>query len=278
MMARTCAVQANLDYGDEGDLSRKFLVGNRLAPIATAIFANSPFENGRPSGSKSSRAAAWLDTDADRAGISPPALRENSFSPADFVAYALDVPMIFVQRDGQYTGATTGMKFGDFLAGGCRPLIPVFGDWADHLTTIFTDARLKQHLELRSADCGSLPMALAFQAFWKGLLYDACALDEALRIAPSLNRGEALELRTCVARDALHACTPEVNVLAVAKESIALATEGLRRVAPEELPYLDVLREQVIADELSPADILLRNWHGSWHNSMSRVIEHLRIA
>lgn len=278
MMTRTCAVQTNLDYGDENDLARKFLVGNRLAPIATAIFANSPFENGRLSGYQSTRAAVWLETDADRTGISPTALRENSFSPADFIAHALDVPMLFVQRDGQYTDAPTGMKFGDFLAGRCRALAPIFGDWADHLTTIFTDARLKQHLELRSADCGSLPMALAFQAFWKGLLYDAGALDEALRLAPNLNRQDALELRAGVARDALHARTTGVDVLALAKESIALAVEGLRRVAPEELPYLDVLREQVIADEQSPADILIGNWHNSWHHSMPRVIEHLRIA
>ena len=274
----TCAVQTNLDYGDASDLARKFLVGNRLAPIATAIFANSPFENGRPSGYKSTRAAAWIETDAARTGISPPALRENSFSPADFIAYALDVPMIFAQRDGQYTDAPTGMKFGDFLAGGCPALAPVFGDWADHLTTIFTDARLKQHLELRSADCGSLSLALAFQAFWKGLLYDADALDEALRLAPNLNREAALELRAAVARDALAARASGVDVLALAKESIALAVEGLQRIAPEELLYLDVLREQVVADELSPADILLGNWHGSWHASMPRVIEHLRIA
>lgn len=278
MMTRTCAVQTNLDYGDEGDLARKFLVGNRLAPVATAIFANSPFENGRPSGYKSTRAAAWLATDADRTGISPPALCENSFSPADFIAYALDVPMLFAQRDGQYMDAPTGMKFGDFLAGRCKALTPVFGDWADHLTTIFTDARLKQHLELRSADCGSLSMALAFQAFWKGLLYDGGALDEALRLAPKLNREDSLELRAAVARDALEARTTRVDVLALAKEAIALAVEGLRRVAPEESPYLDVLRQQVIVDEQSPADILLGNWHNSWHNSMPRVIEHLRIA
>jgi glutamate--cysteine ligase len=278
MMTRTCAVQTNLDYGDESDLARKFLVGNRLAPIATAIFANSPFEGGRPSGYKSTRAAAWLETDNDRAGISPTALSENSFSPADFIAYALNVPMLFAQRDGHYTDAPTGMKFGDFLAGGCPALAPVFGDWADHLTTIFTDARLKQHLELRSADCGTLALALAFQAFWKGLLYDAAALDEALRLAPDLNREGALDLRAAVARDALATHAAGVDVLSLAKETIALAVEGLGRIAPDELPYLDLLREQTVADELSPADILLRNWHGSWHASMPRVIEHLRIA
>lgn len=278
MMTRTCAVQTNLDYGSEDDLTKKFLVGNRLAPVATAIFANSPFENGTPSGYKSTRAAAWLATDSDRAGISPTALRENSFSPADFIAYALDVPMLFAQRDRLYTDAPTGMKFGDFLAHGCGSLAPVFGDWADHLTTIFTDARLKQHLELRSADCGSLSMALAFQAYWKGLLYDSAALDEALRLAPNLNREDALRLRSSVARDALAARMPQVDVLALAKESITLAVEGLRRVAPEEVSYLDVLREGTVADEVSPADILLRNWHGSWHASMNRVVDYLRIA
>ncbi|HEX9917917.1 MAG TPA: glutamate-cysteine ligase family protein [Pyrinomonadaceae bacterium] len=278
MMTRTCAVQTNLDYGAEDDLARKFLVGNRLAPITTAIFANSPFENGGPSGYKSTRAAAWLSTDDDRSGISPPALRENSFSPAAFVAYALDVPMLFAQRAGSYTDAPTGMKFGDFLARGSGALTPVFGDWADHLTTIFTDARLKQHLELRSADCGSLAHALAFQAYWKGLLYCPDALSQALRLAPDLNREDAHALRSAVARDALAARAAGIDVLALAKESIALAVEGLRRIAPEELHYLDVLRQQVGTDELSPADILLRNWHGSWHASMPRVFEHLRIA
>ncbi|HKP72874.1 MAG TPA: glutamate-cysteine ligase family protein, partial [Pyrinomonadaceae bacterium] len=278
MMTRTCAVQCNLDYGDELDLAKKFLVGNRLAPVATAIFANSPFEEGRPSGYKSTRAAAWLATDDDRSGISPPALAGKTFSPAAFIAYALDVPMLFAQRDGHYTDAPTGVKFGDFLARGCDSITPVFGDWADHLTTLFTDARLKQHLELRSADCGSLPLALAYQAFWKGLLYDADALDEALRLAPALDHAAALELRAAVARDALAANASGVDVGALAKETVALAVEGLRRIAPEELPYLEVLREQVVEQEVSPADILLRNWHGSWRASMPRAVEYLRIA
>jgi glutamate--cysteine ligase len=277
MMARTCAVQCNLDYGSDEDMAKKFLLGNRLAPIVTAIFANSPFEQGRPSGYKSTRAAAWLQTDADRTNLSPPALTDD-FTPEAFVRYALDVPMIFAQRDGRYTDAPTGMKFGDFLARGCRSIQPVFGDWADHLTTIFTDARLKQHIELRSADCGSLEMALALQALWKGLLYDAATLDEALRLAPRLNHADALTLREAVARDGLAAKHAGVHVLALAREIVRLAANGLKTVAPDEVSYLDILRQQVIEDGVSPSDVLLRNWHGSWRGSISCVVESLRIA
>jgi glutamate--cysteine ligase len=277
MMTRTCSVQANLDYGPVEDLAKKFLVGNRLAPIVTAIFANSPFADGQLSGYKSTRAAAWLETDADRTGISPPALADD-FAPEDFVAYALDVPMIFVQRDGRYLDEPVGMKFGDFLEHGCQSVHPVFGDWADHLTTLFTDARLKQHIELRSADCGSLEMALALQALWKGLLYDAATLDEALRLAPRLSREDALGLREAVARDGLAAKHAGVNVLALACEIVGLAAGGLKRIAADEASFLDILRQQVVAEGVSPADILLRNWHGSWQASMSRVFEYLRIA
>jgi glutamate--cysteine ligase len=277
MMTRTCAAQANLDYGSAEDLAKKFQLGNRLAPIITAIFANSPFENGRPSGYKSTRAAAWLETDNDRTGASPPAIMKE-FSPEAFVIYALNVPMIFAQRDGRYLDAPTGMKFGDFLARGCRSVEPVFGDWADHLTTIFTDARLKQHIELRSADCCSLQMALALQALWKGLLYDARTLDEALRLAPELSFAEMRELQERVACDALDARFRGVDVLGIAKEIVRLAQSGLAAIAPAEVGYLDVLSEQVVDEELCPADILLMNWRGSWNGSMKHVLEYLRIA
>jgi glutamate--cysteine ligase len=277
MMARTCAVQVSLDYGSGADLAKKFMLGNRLAPIVTAIFANSPFENGSISGYKSTRAAAWLETDLDRTGASPPALEEE-FSTESFVAYALDVPMIFAQRDGRYLDEPTGMKFGAFLAQGCDSIQPVFGDWADHLTTLFTDARLKQHIELRSADCSTLRHTLALQAFWKGLMYDEEALDEALGLMPRLSLAEMRALQNRVARDGLAARCDEIDVLNLAKEMVVLASSGLERIAPSEVGYLDILYEQVIQDEVCPADILLRNWHGSWHASMERVIEYLRIA
>lgn len=277
MMTRTCAVQCNLDYGPPDDLARKFQLGNRLAPVFTAIFANSPFENGRPSGYKSTRAAAWLRTDPDRTGPAPPALGEE-FTPDSYVAYVLDVPMIFSQREGRYLNATSGLRFGEFLEGGAGDLSPVFGDWADHLTTLFTDARLKQHVELRCADGCNPRLALAVQALWKGLMYDPAALDEALRLVPRLGPEDALALREAVARDALAAECAGVRVLPLAREVVRLAAEGLRRTAPEEGSYLDVLRELVIEGGICPADVLLHNYEGSWHGSIRRVLEYLRAA
>ncbi|HMF56459.1 MAG TPA: glutamate-cysteine ligase family protein [Pyrinomonadaceae bacterium] len=276
MMCRTCAIQVNLDYGSEKDLGKKFALGNRLAPIVTALFASSPFENGAPSGYKSTRAAVWLETDADRSSVSPAALTEN-FSFASFVEYALDVPMIFIRRNGNYLPVAGDLSFRRFLEGaGC--IEPAFQDWTDHLTTIFTEARIKQHLELRCMDAGSLETALAAQALWKGLMYDATALDEALRIAPQLSLEEMLTLQERVAREALKATHAGVDVLSCAKEIVALAAEGLARVAPEEVKYLDTLRERVIENEVTTADILLQNYQGSWHRSIERVIEYLRIA
>jgi len=277
MMARTAAVQSNLDYDGPRDLAKKFLVANRLAPLVTAIFANSPFEDGRPSGYKSTRAAVWLRTDPARSGLAPPALGDD-FTPDAFVDYVLSVPMIFVQREGRYLGAPPGLKFGDFLGRGWADIRPVFGDWADHLTTIFTDARLKQHIELRSADCNDLEMTVALQALWQGLLYDPHALDEAFRLAPRLTHEDALALREAVARDGLAARCAGVDVLGMARDVVRLAAAGLQTSAPQEVAYLDVLRRQVIDEGVSPADVLLRQWHGAWAGSTARLVDHLRIA
>jgi glutamate--cysteine ligase len=186
--------------------------------------------------------------------------------------------MIFVQRGGRYLGAVAGLRFSEFLERGRAGVTPVFGDWADHLTTIFTDARLKQHVELRSADANDLEMSLALQALWKGLLYDSSALDESLRLAPRLKGGDALSLRERVAREGLAARHAGVDVLRLARELVTLAAEGLKRVAPEEVSYLDVLCARVVSEGVCPADILLRNWEGSWHGSLERAFEHLRVA
>lgn len=276
MMCRTGAVQVNLDYSSETDLAKKFALGNRLAPVVTAMFANSPFENGKLSGYKSTRAAAWLDTDGARTGSAPPALLEN-FSFDEFVRYTLDLPIVFARRGNAYLDFPTSLTFGDFFEGANR-VEPIFQDWTDHLSTIFTDARLKQYVELRSADCNNLALSLALSGLWKGLMYDPETLDDALRLAPKLNHEDARELRQCVAREGLAAQCAGVDVLAVAKEAIGLAAAGLNRIAPDEVHYLDVLQEMIAEDEVCPSDVLLRNFHGSWHRSMEKVIEYLRIA
>lgn len=270
MMARTASIQANVDYGSVEDLARKFVVGNRLGPIVAAMFANSPFENGRLSGYKSTRYAAWLETDPERSGVSPAALGEP-FTVEQFVDYALLVPMVFLRRGGEYLDRG-GRSFVEHLAGDAPRAI--LQDFSDHLTTIFTEARLKQHVELRSADAGSLPWVLALQAFWKGLLYDDEALAHAWALAPSLNWIEFYALQEQVARNGLAARAPGVDVRAIARELLRAARAGLARVAPGEERYLDPLCALTLDAGLCPADVLVRDARGD----ARRALELLRVA
>ena len=165
MMCRTAAIQVNLDYRDLEDLAKKFALATRLAPVAAAIFANSPFEQGKLSGYKSTRYAAWLETDPDRTGPSPVALGD-SFSIERFVDYVAAVPMFFIRRDGDYIDLA-GRSFKEFVANG-EGHRPILQDFTDHLSTIFTEARLKPHIEQRSMDSGGVEMVMAAQAIWKG--------------------------------------------------------------------------------------------------------------
>jgi glutamate--cysteine ligase len=259
MMTRTCSVQVNLDYADERDLIRKFTVGNRLAPTVAAIFANSPFVEGAANGLKSNRVAAWLETDADRCRVSPLASKDE-FSLDDFVEYAMEVPMLFVQKNDTYLENFTGKRFSEFLSNG--EIEPTVQDFQNHLTTIFTEARLKNYVELRSADCGDLEHATALAALWKGLLYDEKSLDAAFRIAPKMSAREYFALQKAVAEKGLQAVSQGVSVLALAKETVRIAAEGLAKIAPEETKYLEYLRRRVVIEEKSPADRLLENWNG----------------
>jgi len=270
MMTRTCAIQANLDYLNEVDLAKKFLLGNRLGPIVAAMFANSPFENGRLSGFKSIRYAVWLDTDPDRSGVSPAAL--GDFSVEQFVDYTMKVPMFFARRQHGYV-TLMGASFEHFLNGDLNSLTPQLKDFTDHLTTIFTDARIKPHVEVRSADSGNPKLVMSLQALWKGLMYDDQSLDEALNLAPQLDRSKFADLQLDVARNALEA-NEVVEVLSLAKETVRLAGEGLRRIAPSELHYLDILTQQVIDEAVSPADILIKNWRGD----IQQLVMSLQVA
>jgi glutamate--cysteine ligase len=276
MMSRTCAIQVNVDYGSETDFVSKFFVGNRLAPVVTAMFANSPFEQGRLSGFKSTRAAVWLQTDNARSGVSPAATAQLSFEA--FVDYAISIPMFFIRRQGRYLNAVSGLKFGDYLRAGNEPNGAIFQDWTDHLSTIFTEARLKQYIELRSIDSGSLEMSMAAQALWKGLLYDESTLQDVLRLVPGLSGDGWSELQRDVAVNGLAARACGINVLELARDLVELSTAGLKRIAPGEMRFLDPIRQLVCDEGICPADILLRNWHGRWHGSISSVLDYMRVA
>ncbi|MBC7798477.1 MAG: glutamate--cysteine ligase [Pyrinomonadaceae bacterium] len=260
MMTRTCSIQANFDFDSEADLIKKYVVGNRLAPIVTAIFANSPFVEGKFSGFKSNRALTWLETDNSRCGIAPLALRDN-FTLEDFVEYAIDVPMFFVQRDGEVLDDFTGKTFRQFSSN--LQIEPNLGDFVTHLTTIFTEARLKNYLEFRSADGGNMEHALSVAALWTGFMDDETSLQNAFKIAPKLNAQEFVNLQKCVAKNGLQAACENVRVLDLAKQIIEIAVDGLRRIAPDELEFLENLQQNVLIDEVSPADILLKKWNGS---------------
>ena len=276
MMARTCAVQVNLDYTSTEELGQQFAFANVAAPIIAALAANAPFERGAPSGYRSLRALAWTETDPDRCGPAPAAFADE-VTPETLVAHAQQVPMIFVRRDGHYLRSPQGRSFAEFLVNPPRDIKPRFQDWTDHLSTIFTNARWRGHLELRAMDGNRVEMALALAALWRGLLYDRTTLEEARRRLPRVHRRDLLALERLVARQALAAAADGLRVFELARDLVALAAEGLRRTASDEERYLDPLKE-ALAERASPADALLKNWEGSWHKKMTHVIAYLRAA
>ena len=279
MMFRTATVQVNMDFGDEADMVAKMRVGLALQPVATALFANSPFTEGKPNGFQSYRAEIWRDTDPDRTGLLPFAFEEG-MGFERYVDYALDVPMYFVYRDGRYTDAA-GALFRDFLAGRLAALPgarPTLDDWSDHLTTLFPDVRLKRFLEMRGADAGSLPQMLALPALWVGLLYDKTALDEASLLVADWTAGERQALRDVVPRHGLATPFREGTVLDAARQMVTLAEAGLKRRArldasgEDERKMLAPLIETVETGR-SPAVRLLADYHGSWDGDIDKVFD-----
>jgi glutamate--cysteine ligase len=275
MMTRTASVQVNIDFESEEDLAKKFLVGNCLAPIVSAIFANSPFKEGRLSGVKSERALVWLDTDSERCGIAPPALNSH-FSMDAWLDHVLSASMFFLRRGDAYHDMT-GTRFADYLRQSQDGFEPVKQDFIDHLTTIFTEARVKQWIELRSADGGGARESLAIQALWKGLLYDEASLNDAMSLLPSFTLGEVRELQYQIARGGLTTDAMGIEVLSAARSVLELARDGLARIGVGEEIHLDEVWERVL-EGLSPADILIANFEGRWHGDMRRVFEYVRVV
>ncbi len=278
MMLRTCTIQTNLDYGSEADMAAKFRVGLALQPLATALFANSPFTEGKPNGFLSYRSHIWSDTDADRTGMLP-FVFEDGFGYERYLDYALDVPMYFVFRDGRYIDAA-GQSFRDFLDGRLPALPgekPVASDFVDHLSTIFPEVRLKSFLEMRGADGGPWNRICALPALWVGLLYDEAALAAAWDEVKDWSLAERQKLRDAVPKLALQAETPAGESLQqFGKRILRIAEAGLNArgrlnaSGDNETGFLDPLRE-ILASGKTPADRLLERYHGPWQEDVSHV-------
>jgi glutamate--cysteine ligase len=277
MMLRTCTVQVNLDFGDEADMVEKLRVSLALQPLATALFANSPFVEGKPSGWLSLRGRVWSDTDPDRTGI-PPVAFEEGFGFERFAAFALDVPMYFIMREGRYIDAA-GIPFRAFMEGRAEQLAghtATMGDFADHVTTIFTDVRLKRFLEMRGADAGSVPMLMAKPAFWTGLLYD----DAAQKAAAALIRGWSVDamraLRLEVPKQALRARIAGRTLQDVARDALAIARDGLHARGLGEEIYLAPL-EEIAASGITQAERWLQRYETAWAGDASRIFAEAEV-
>ena len=281
MMYRTCTVQVNLDFGSEANMVQKMRVALALQPVATALFANSPFFDGKPNGHKSWRSRIWRGLDNDRTGV-PSFVFDEGFGFEAWAEYALDVPMYFVYRDGKYIDAL-GQSFRDFLRGELPALpgeTPTLSDWADHLTTLFPEARLKKFIEMRGADGGPWRRLCALPAFWVGLTYDQSALDAASDLIAGWDQATREELRIAASVEGLQAQVGGIRMHDLARECVAIAEAGLKARArpgaggliPDESHFLNALRESIETGR-TPADELLELYHGDWQGKLDPIYD-----
>ena len=277
MMLRTCTVQVNLDFQSEADMVKKMRVGLALQPLATALFADSPFTEGEPNGFMSYRSHVWIDTDPDRSGMLP-FVFESGMGFERYVDYLLDMPMYFVYRDGHYIDAS-GQSFRDFLAGRLPAFpgeIPRIGDWADHLTTAFPEVRLKTFLEMRGADGGPWRRLCALPALWVGILYDSVALDAAYDLVADWTTEEREAMRRDVPRLGLATPLRTRTLRDIALEMLEISREGLHRRArrsaagEDETHFLDPLFA-IAGGGRTPAEELLEDYRTRWGSSIDPV-------
>ena len=279
MMRRTSTVQVNLDYSSEADMIQKLRVGIALQPVAVALFANSPFFEGKPNGHKSWRSRVWRDTDNARAGMIP-FVFDDDFGFERWVEYALDVPMYFVYRDGKYIDAL-GQSFRDFLDGKLPALPgekPTLSDWGDHLTTAFPEARIKKYIEMRGADGGPWRRLCALPAFWVGLCYEQDSLDAAWDLVKDWDAETREALRVTASVDGLRAKVGNIDMHELSKSVLDIAHAGLAKRArpgaggmiPDETHFLNALMESVETKK-TPADELMDHYNGAWAGDLNRI-------
>jgi len=279
MMTRTCTVQVNLDFADEADMVKKFRVSLALQPVATALFADSPFTEGKPNGYLSYRSHIWTDTDPDRTGMLD-FVFDDGFGFERYVDYLLDVPTYFTYRNGKYIDIA-GESFRAFMAGKLPQLpgaLPTLKDWADHTTTAFPEVRLKKYLEMRGADGGRWSRLCALPAFWTGLLYDSTALDAAWDLVKDFTMVERHALRDGVPKQALKLPFRGATVRELAIDALKIAGEGLRRrnclnaKGMNEASFLEPLIEYADANQ-TPAERKLELFHNAWKGSVDPLFK-----
>jgi len=273
MMYRSATIQANLDFADEPDMVRKLRVSLALQPVVTALFANSPFIDGKPSGYLSFRSHIWLDTDPARTGMLPFAF-DPGFGFDRYVEYALDVPMYFVIRDKRYIDVA-GESFRAFMRGELPQLPgekPTVTDWENHLSTLFPEVRLKNYLEMRGADMGDRDHILALPALWVGLLYDDGALAACWDLVKSWSVEEMWALRVAIPRTAIHTPFRARPVSDIARQIVELSRAGLKRRGLREERYLAPLDETLRLNK-TPAERWLDKYHGEWAGDLSRIFD-----
>src|SRR5210317_1558373 len=277
MMLRSCTVEVNLDYADEADMRRKFRTSLALQPIATALFANSPFKDGKPSGWLSGRAHVWTDTDNARCGV-PACVFDAGFGYQQWIDYILDVPMYFLHRGEDYIDVA-GQSFRDYLASrlaGFEGMPPNMADFEDHFTTAFPEVRLKQFLEMRGADSGPWANICALPAFWVGILYDEESLAEAEALASHITPDDVMNARLSVATNGLNGQLAGADVHKLATRLLEIATAGLRRRGicddggNDETGFLQPLKS-IIESRKTPAEVMLELYHQDWNQDIDQV-------
>ena len=281
MMFRTCTVQANLDFASEADMVKKFRASLALQPIVTALYANSPFTEGKPNGFLSARANVWTDTDPDRTGMLD-FVFEDGFGFEAYARWAVGVPMYFAKRDDRYVDLS-GRSFRRFIDGDLDELPgdrATMKDWSDHLTTLFPEVRLKQYLEMRGADVGPLERLSALSALWAGIFYDGAALDAAWDLCRDWTSAGRRQLRADAARTGLKGEVAGRPIQAVAQDLLAIAREGLKRRRrgregqADETSYLNPL-DEIAESGITPAERLLEQFHGAWRGEVRNVFDEM---
>ena len=278
MMRETAGIQTSIDYESEKDAMFKLKVSLAISPIITAMFANSPVRRGKESGYKSYRALSWLDTDNDRCGLISKKIFEDEFSFSEYAEYLLDVPMFFIERDNSLVDMTR-FTFREFLDGVLEGTEATVEDWELHMTTVFPDVRLKGYIEMRNCDSQRKDLMFAFPALAKGIMYNKDALNKVWELVKTFSYENIEEMRRIVPVKALDTVVKDIKIADLAKKLVCIAEDSLLSDSEteEDAVYLETLKE-LVGQGLSPADVIIKNWNGSWNRKVSRLAEYSKLT